>query len=167
MTDDLTPRWQLAHPEFPAADMPADLPAAWIDASENGDACPRFDAGYGITIWIDWANPAHRDVAGASRFTVTLDEAGNVAITGDAFEPIRIWAEALVSIAVDAAILLAQQEVETSYARFMSRAWIGRELTPEATALCVAENALCDAQRVRDYRPGGSQEMWAGADSAD
>ena len=84
MTDDLTPRWQLAHPEFPAADMPADMPTAWIDASENGDACPRFEAGHGVTIWIDWANPAHRDVAGAARYTATVaDDPTLVAETDD------------------------------------------------------------------------------------
>jgi hypothetical protein len=91
MTDNLTPRWARAHPEFPAVDMPAAIPAAWIDASENGDACPRFDAGHGVTIWIDWANPAHRDVAGASRFMATVADDPTLVAESDNFERI-MWA---------------------------------------------------------------------------
>ena len=90
MTYDLTPRWARAHPEFPAADMP-DVPTAWIDASENGDACPRFDAGHGVTIWIDHYEPAHRDVAGASRFTATVADDPSLVAESEIFARI-CWA---------------------------------------------------------------------------
>lgn len=74
MTHDLTPRWQLAHPDFPAADMPAAIPTAWIDVSESGGDCPRFEAGFDVTIWIDRADPAQRAERTNPRFLLILEQ---------------------------------------------------------------------------------------------
>ena len=60
--------YQTEFSDFPAADMPA-IPAGFTDESWHNDACPRFDnAELGLTLWIDFLNPAERETAGGTRF---------------------------------------------------------------------------------------------------
>jgi hypothetical protein len=74
MTHDLTPRWARAHPNFLAADMPAAIPTAWLEVSESGGDCPRFEAGFDVTIWIDRADPAQRAERTNPRFLLILEQ---------------------------------------------------------------------------------------------
>ena len=71
--------YQTEFPEFAPATMP-DIPAAWRDVSWHNDACPCFEAmrddkgsnWKACLVWIDFADPALRDVPNGQRFTVTF-----------------------------------------------------------------------------------------------
>ena len=45
--------------EFSGFPLPA-IPAGWTDATDSGDAMPRFTIGR-LCVWIDWPNPADSD----------------------------------------------------------------------------------------------------------
>lgn len=60
-------------PGFDPATLPA-IPADWTDVSWKNDACPSFLAAAGptweILVFVDWADPAERELGGASRYSV-------------------------------------------------------------------------------------------------
>lgn len=70
-------------PDFPAADMPV-IPAGFKDVSWHNDICPRFvsDA-LGLEIWVDYADPAHREFPRLHRFSVCHDGGDNDLVTND------------------------------------------------------------------------------------
>jgi len=69
--------WQTEFPDFPAADLPA-IPAGFEDTSWHNDACPSFTSDQiGLTIWVDYLDPALRELEGAyQRFCVTPQDHG-------------------------------------------------------------------------------------------
>lgn len=62
-------------PDFPAADMP-EIPFGFDDMSWRNDACPRFDSeALGLTLWIDFKDPAQREIEhGGKRFTLVIGD---------------------------------------------------------------------------------------------
>lgn len=57
-------------PDFDPATMPA-IPAGFEDESWHNDACPSFHhEGLRLTIWVDYADPQHRDSADSTRFAL-------------------------------------------------------------------------------------------------
>lgn len=57
-------------PDFPAADMPA-IPEGFTDQSWHNDVCPHFiHEASGVVIWIDYADPAQREIPAYERFRV-------------------------------------------------------------------------------------------------
>jgi len=83
-------------PDFPAADFPA-LPPTFTDTSWHNDACPSMTSDvYGLTIWIDYADPDQREHPDTKRFTVGHQEAG-VEIGCESFDS-DDWTEVLTYI---------------------------------------------------------------------
>lgn len=64
-------------PDFPEADMPA-IPPGFEDTSWHNDACPCLTSdAYGLTIWIDYVDPAQREYEGKyPRFCVHSQDHG-------------------------------------------------------------------------------------------
>jgi len=57
-------------PDFDPATMPA-IPAGFDDVSWCNDSCPSFvDEGAGMILFIDFADPADREVPERPRFSV-------------------------------------------------------------------------------------------------
>jgi hypothetical protein len=92
--------FQTEFPDFPAADMPA-IPAGFVDSSWCNDACPTIQSeALRLSIFIDYADPAQRELGeDTDRFLVLqLDAEGSY--TGD--EPLvatNDWSEVLAFIA--------------------------------------------------------------------
>lgn len=59
-------------PDFDSATMPA-IPAGWTDQSWHNDACPSFNAGNGMVVFIDFADPSLKEFEDTKRFTVHSD----------------------------------------------------------------------------------------------
>lgn len=59
-------------PDFDPATMPA-IPAGWRDQSWHNDLCPSFNAGNGKVVFIDFADPAQREMKEGARFVVLRD----------------------------------------------------------------------------------------------
>jgi hypothetical protein len=70
--------WRDQFPDFPAADIPADIPAAWRDKSWRYDACPSWlICGHALSdmlsIFIDEAEPSARSWGpDGKRFSINL-----------------------------------------------------------------------------------------------
>lgn len=65
-----TGSYTLAFPDFNPATMPA-IPAGWVDVSWKHDACPCFwHRVHKLRLWIDYAEPADREVPDQPRFTL-------------------------------------------------------------------------------------------------
>lgn len=86
--------YQTEFPNF--ADMPQDIPAAWDDSSWRHDACPSFTLWEDtaqryerLVLWVDYVNPADREVSGGKRFLLCLisedgrDEPVNLIMSDD------------------------------------------------------------------------------------
>ena len=59
-------------PDYPPESMPA-IPAGWIDTSWHNDTCPSFQVGEnGPQVYVDYLNPARREIEGCPRFTVIV-----------------------------------------------------------------------------------------------
>ena len=96
-----TPRhFATSFPDFPAADMPADIPDHWRDESWNNDTCPSFalspinEDGTDTRIWIDYADRAEA----TKRFTITTERPHFETVTlaqSDNWDEIRPLAIAL------------------------------------------------------------------------
>jgi hypothetical protein len=71
----MTHQYQTAFPDYPPADMPA-LPYGFSDSSWHNDVCPSYSSElFGLRIWIDYVDPAQREVDQDERFLVTpLDD---------------------------------------------------------------------------------------------
>ena len=85
-------------PDFPAADMPA-IPAGWTDQSWHNDACPSFNTGSGMVVFIDFADPTLKEFEDTKRFTVHSDP--EKADSNDVLFETDDWAEVLAFIATD------------------------------------------------------------------
>ena len=57
-------------PDFDPATMPA-VPAEWSDISWHNDACPSFDAGNDMVVFVDYADQSLREFPDSERFTVS------------------------------------------------------------------------------------------------
>jgi hypothetical protein len=68
-------QYQAAFPDYPPADMPA-LPYLFDDSSWKNDVCPSYSSElFGLRIWIDYVDPAQREIDQGERFLVTpLDD---------------------------------------------------------------------------------------------
>src|SRR5215471_6706565 len=65
-------------PNFPDADMPA-IPPGFVDGSWHNDACPSFhNEARGLQIYVDYADPAKREVEGMTRYTVLQIDSNSV-----------------------------------------------------------------------------------------
>lgn len=59
-------------PTFDPSTLP-DLPKGWTDQSWHNDSCPSFNAGNGMVVFIDFAQPDDREFPECERFTVHND----------------------------------------------------------------------------------------------
>jgi hypothetical protein len=62
-------------PKFNPANMPP-IPPEWEDVSWHNDACPSFQTG-DFLIYVDYANPADREIENHPRFAVLRDMGEN------------------------------------------------------------------------------------------
>lgn len=85
------PQYLQAFPDFDPATLPA-IPADWQDISWRQDCCPRFDAGAGISVFVDYLNPAEREFPDTNRFCVSVDDTGDSFASDD-------WAAVLAYVA--------------------------------------------------------------------
>lgn len=70
--------YQTEFPDFKPADMPA-IPAGFADSSWHNDACPRFEnEQLGLTLWVDYLDPAERETAGR-RFLLCTEQTETIA----------------------------------------------------------------------------------------
>lgn len=85
--------YQTEFPDFPAADMPSDIPADFADSSWRNEICPSFTIWENMDspvfqwakLWIDYADSALREFQDGKRFLIQLiDEDGRVS-------PADIW----------------------------------------------------------------------------
>lgn len=72
-------KWPWLFPDYPLATM-MPIPATWSEMSWRHEAAPSFGPcvgpmGEAAQIWIDYADPAKRDVPESSRFTVSRRDA--------------------------------------------------------------------------------------------
>jgi hypothetical protein len=61
-------------PDFDPATLP-EIPATWADRSWRNDACPSFQTPNGLAVFVDYADPAWREMPGLPRFSVQPAEA--------------------------------------------------------------------------------------------
>jgi len=76
--------------EFDVSTLPA-IPATWRDISWHNDACPSWRTPNGWHVFVDFANPAEREVENASRFSAIHDDLGTNFDTDS-------WGELLVGL---------------------------------------------------------------------
>jgi hypothetical protein len=94
-------------PNFDPATMPA-IPAGFVDNSWHNDAMPSFiDEIHHLTLWVNYANPADRDIQGDVRFVLMrTDEVGidleQLAYSDDMADIVRAIANARLDDAVSA-----------------------------------------------------------------
>ena len=70
-------------PDFEASTLP-EIPASWEDVSWRNDACPSFQAfaregetEVRLTVFVDYLDPAERELGGCDRFFVLLNQDGD------------------------------------------------------------------------------------------
>jgi hypothetical protein len=72
----MTTTWRNEFPDFRPEDMPA-IPAGFLDTSWRNDVCPSFTSDpLGLTLWIDYLNPADREYPAWSRFRLEGQDHG-------------------------------------------------------------------------------------------
>jgi hypothetical protein len=76
-----------AFPDYPVEDVPADIPKGFADESWTNDLCPSFGhPDLGVTLYIDYLDPAKREHDGGERYGVIDDESSETLLsTGDWF----------------------------------------------------------------------------------
>jgi hypothetical protein len=83
-----------AFPSYDISTLPI-IPDNWEDVSYVNDACPSFEVGPGIMVYVDFADPADRELDGVERFAVAVncyDEPEFVLQTDD-------WSEVILKVA--------------------------------------------------------------------
>jgi hypothetical protein len=60
-----------AFPDYPAGEMPT-IPIGMVDSSWCQDTCPSF-LGFGVHVFIDYPNPADREIRDGHRYIVSAD----------------------------------------------------------------------------------------------
>jgi len=83
-------------PDFDPATMPA-IPAGWTDTSWHNDACPAFNTGKGMVVFIDFADPALKEFEDTKRFTIHTDP--EVTDSNDVLFETDDWNECLAFVA--------------------------------------------------------------------
>lgn len=78
-TSEVTPDWVSLFSDYPRATM-MPIPAGWTEMSSRHDTAPSFGPctgpmGEATQIWIDYADPARREVPEAGRFTFSRRDA--------------------------------------------------------------------------------------------
>jgi hypothetical protein len=59
---------QTEFPDYDVSTLPV-IPAGFVDESWHNEACPRFDhPALRLSLWIDYADPAQRELPEARRF---------------------------------------------------------------------------------------------------
>lgn len=74
--------FQTEFPDFDPATLPA-IPSHWVDSSWRNDACPSFEAGEGLRVWVDYADPANREFPESPRFGLQACEKNEGAALAD------------------------------------------------------------------------------------
>ena len=90
-------QYQAAFPDYPPADMPA-LPYLFDDSSWKNDVCPSYSSdAFNLRIWIDYVDPAQREVDQDNRFIVSdlEDDTGS----HDVLLQTDDWSEVLAFVA--------------------------------------------------------------------
>jgi hypothetical protein len=65
--------YQTEFPDFSPSTLPA-IPEGWTDTSWHNDACPSFNTGKGVIVFIDFEDPADRESEGSEhRFHIMAD----------------------------------------------------------------------------------------------
>jgi len=59
-------------PDFDPTTLPA-IPDGWTDQSWHNDACPSFNTGRGMVVFIDFARVTRRQIDMGGRFVVAPD----------------------------------------------------------------------------------------------
>ena len=66
---------QTEFPDYPVESIP-DLSrlaaAGFVDRSWHNDLSPSLECG-GVVVWLDYADPAHREIPGGARFVVQTE----------------------------------------------------------------------------------------------
>lgn len=88
-----TPLWKREFPDFKPAEMP-DIPEGWEDQSWHNDTCPSFLAN-GLRVFIDYADPAQRELPDTPRFSVSREPTEAENYTHDAELQTDDWSEVL------------------------------------------------------------------------
>lgn len=114
-------------PDYDGATLPA-IPDGWTDISWRNDDCPSWDAGNGVSVYIDYADPAQREWPENERFTVIRD-AWREYRTEDWAEALRIAAECVKALAEMAAPDFAAMSAERLNDWYQKRVGIGRRRT--------------------------------------
>jgi hypothetical protein len=83
--------------EFPGYDLatlPA-IPVHWADESWHNDTCPCWATENGLRVFVDFADPADREVSETTRFSVhTADDSMEVVHEGDDWSAVLAFVEA-------------------------------------------------------------------------
>lgn len=86
-------------PDLPLADFPT-MPPGFTDSSWHNDACPSMkNEAIRVLVFIEYADPAMREVPMAKRFMVQFLNADGVVIDGESITVTDDWAEVLALIA--------------------------------------------------------------------
>lgn len=87
-----------AFPDFPASDIPSDIPPAWSDSSWHNDACPSFTVcGPEVTsarlvMWINYSDKSLSELPDAPRYMLA-DGANETLFESDDWAEFREMAE--------------------------------------------------------------------------
>ena len=84
-------------PNFDPATLPAEC-AAWEDVSWRQDTCPSFLTGDGHIVFVDYADPADREIPECERFSVQACDADGCAFDSEPFAS-DDWAAVLAHLA--------------------------------------------------------------------
>lgn len=128
-------------PDCPPETMPA-IPATWLDQSWHNDACPCFNTGKGLVVFIDFADTASRECPETKRFTAhSCDENGGPI---DVVFETDDWNELLAFlIGLRFSTALKEQLTPAQFAE-MKRL----NATADYASGCCASHNFCDANMV-------------------
>lgn len=80
--------YQIEFPDFDPTTMP-DIPEGWIDVSWHNDACPCFEVPAGLFVYVDYLDPAKREMGDTvPRFSI-LNQATNFSTETDSWEDVK------------------------------------------------------------------------------
>ena len=168
MTSEVVPAWQAVFANYPVATM-VPIPESWIEESWRNETAPSFSPCAGpigelAQIWIDYEEPARREIPEAARFTFCRrDAVGELTMVyaGDNYDELMRHA-AIEQLACNFAHRLARMLNPAEW-RDMRR----RDRTADA-GVCAshdvvdANTVMLDAWRAtREAAIVGSGDVWA------